>query len=90
MIEDEELRMNIGNLMQGDGELRIESDKLRLEDCGFEDPIMPHKNFIHILMVLLFCKSPYFEDIVHLRIFRLRTIYNFFQVFNHHTSTPLK
>ena len=69
IIEDEELRMNIGNLRQGDGELRIESDKLRLEDCGFEDPIMPHKNFIHILMVLLFFfKFLFFEDIVNQRI----------------------
>ena len=38
---------------------------------------MTHQKFTHIFLVSLCCESRYFEDIVNLRIFRLRTIYNF-------------
>ena len=49
----------------------IEDGQSRLEDS-----IMPHKHLKHIIfMVILCCKSRYFEDIVKLRIFSLRTTF---------------
>ena len=41
---------------------------------------MPHQYLIHLFRFIHCCKSRYFEDIVKVWIFRLRTIYNFFQV----------
>ena len=41
---------------------------------------MPHQHLIHMFLFVLCRESRYFEDIVKFWIFRLRTIYNFFQV----------
>ena len=46
----------------------------------YEDSIMPHQHLIHMLLFVLCRVSRYFEDMVNFRIFHLRTIYNFFQV----------
>ena len=57
--------------------LKIEVKGLWNEDrqTKFEDSIMPHQyNIIHMFLFVLCRKSHYFEDIVKLRIFRLRTI----------------
>ena len=63
-------------------ELKIEDGGLWIEDrySRFEDFIMPHQHLIHIFLFILCRESRYFEDILKLWIFRLRTIYNFFQV----------
>ena len=56
--------------------------ELKIEDrpSKFEDVIMPTQHLIHIFRFIHCRESRYFEDIVKLWIFRLRTIYNFFQV----------
>ena len=41
---------------------------------------MPHQHLTHIFLVSLCHESRYFKDIVKFGIFRLRRIYNFFQV----------
>ena len=41
---------------------------------------MPHQHLIHMCLFVFCCKSRYFEEIVEFGIFRLRMIYNFFQV----------
>ena len=41
---------------------------------------MPQQHFLFIFLFILYRESHYFEDIVKLWIFCLRTIYNFFQV----------
>ena len=70
-----------------DWEMRL--DQWKIEDGGlwienrptrFQDFIMPHQYSIHIFLFIHCRKIRYFEDIVELWIFRLRTIYNFFQV----------
>ena len=55
---------------------KIEVEGLWIEDrqSRFEDSIMPHQHLIHMFLFVLCRKSHYFEDIVKLRIFRLRTI----------------
>ena len=60
----------------------MEVEVLLIEDrqLRFEDSILPHQHLIHMLLFVLCRVSRYFEDIVKFRIFRLRTIYNFFQV----------
>ena len=61
---------------------KIEVEGLWIEDrqSRFEDSIMPHQHLINIILFVLCRESRYFEDIVKFTIFRLRTIYNFFQV----------
>ena len=65
-----------------DLEIKIEDGGLWIEDrpSRFEDSIMPQHHLIHIFLLILCHNSHYFEDIVKLWIFRLRTIHNFFQV----------
>ena len=65
-----------------DLEFKIEDGGLWIGDRHsiFEDSIMPHQYLIHIFLFILCHESRYFEDIVKLGIFRLRTIHNFFQV----------
>ena len=65
-----------------DLECEIEDGKLLIKDeqSRFEDSILAHKHVINIFLVTLCHKSCYFEDIVNLLIFRLRTFCNFFQV----------
>ena len=61
-------------------EWKIEGGGLWIEagQSRFEDSIMPHQHSTHILII---CReSCYFEDIIKLWIFCLRTIQNFFQV----------
>ena len=60
----------------------IEVEGLWIEDSQsrFEDSIMPLQHLLHMLLFVLCCESRYFEDIVKFSIFRLRTIYDFFQV----------
>ena len=60
-----------------DLELRIEGGGLWIEDgqLRFEDFMIPHQQLIHIvLVIILCCESRYFEDILNLKIFCLRTI----------------
>ena len=63
-----------------DLEIKIEDGRLWqcIEDkhSRSEDSIIPKQHFLFILRH----ESHYFVDIAKLRIFRLRTIYNFFQV----------
>ena len=61
---------------------KIEIKGLWIEDrqSRFEDSIMPHQHLIHVFLFVLCRESHYFKDIVKFLIFRLRTIYNFFQV----------
>ena len=56
---------------------KIEDRQLRLEDS-----IIPYQHLIH--MFVLCRESRYFEGIVKFLIFRLRTINNFFQVFQYY------
>ena len=65
--------------------LWIEDRQTRFE----EDSIIPHQHLIHIFLFVLFRESRYFEDIVKFRVFRLRTIYNFFQVWDQGQGVPL-
>ena len=60
---------------------KIEVEELWIEDrqSRFEDSIMPHQHLIHMFLFVLCRESHYFEDILKFLIFRLRTIYNFFQ-----------
>ena len=65
-----------------DLEFKIEDGGLWIEDrhSRFEDLTMPHQHLILMFLSDLCRESRYFEDIVKFRIFRLRRIYNFFQV----------
>ena len=54
--------------------------KIEEEQSIFEDSIMRHQHLIHMFLVTLCRESRYIEDILNLRIFRLRMIHNFFQV----------
>ena len=65
-------------------ELKIEDGWLWMEDrpSRFKDFIMPHQHLIHLFLFIHCRESSFFEDIVKLWIFRLRTIYNFFQVWH--------
>ena len=65
-----------------DSEFKIEVGGLWIEDrhSKFEDSIKPHLHLKPTFLFILCRKSRYFEDIVKLCIFRLRTIHNFFQV----------
>ena len=67
-MEDLEFKIEGGGLWIEDGQLR------------FEDFTIPHHHLIHIFLLILCRESHYFEDIFKLFIFRLRMIYNFFQV----------
>ena len=60
----------------------IEVEGLLIEDrrSRFEDSIMSHPNLRHKFFYGLCHEPRYFEDTVRFFIFRLRTIYNFFQV----------
>ena len=72
-----------------DLEFKMEDGGLWIEDrhSRFEDLIMPHQHLIHVFLFILCCKSLYFEDIVKLSMFRLRTITNLFQVWSHSNLT---
>ena len=61
---------------------KIEVEGLWIQDrqSTFEDSNMPHQHLILMFLFVLCHESHYFEDIVKFRIFRLRTVYNFFQV----------
>ena len=61
---------------------KIEVEGLWIEDrqSRYEDSIMPHQHLIHMFVFVLCRESRCFEDIVKFLIFRLRTIYTFFQV----------
>ena len=63
-------------------EWKFEDGGLWMEDrpSRFEDFIMPHQHLIHIFLFIHCHESYNLEDIVKLKIFHLRTIYNFFQV----------
>ena len=63
-----------------------------MEDGGLwiEDSIMPHQHLINIILFVLCRESRYFEDIVKFTIFRLRTIYNFFQAWESYDSSIWK
>ena len=65
-----------------DLEFKIEDGGLWIEDrhSKFEDSIKPHLKLTHTFLFIFCHKSRYFEDIVMLWIFRLRTIHNFFHV----------
>ena len=72
-----------------EGGWRMKHLELKIDDGGlwievrpskFEDFIMPHQYLIHIFWFIHYRESRNYEDIVKLWIFRLRTIYNFFQV----------
>ena len=57
-------------------EWKIENGRIWMEErpSRFEDFIMPHQHLIHIFLFIHCRESRYFEDIVRLLIFRLRTI----------------
>ena len=65
-----------------DLEFKMEDGRLWIEDrhSKFVDLIMQHQHLIYIFLFRVCRESRYFEDIVKLGIFRLRTIHNFFQV----------
>ena len=65
-----------------DLEFKNEDGGLWIEDRNskFNDSIKPHLHLTHVFLFILCRKSRYFEDIVKLLIFCLRTIHNFFQV----------
>ena len=65
-----------------DLEFKIEDGALWIEDrhLRFKDLIMSHQHLIHVFLFIVCRESRYFEDIVKLLIFRLRTIHYFFQV----------
>ena len=71
---------------------KIEVEGLWIEDrqSRFEDSIMPHQHLINIILFVLCRESRYFEDIVKFTIFRLRTIYNFFQAWESYDSSIWK
>ena len=62
--------------------LKIEVEWLRIEDrqLRFEGSITSHQHLMHMFLFVLCHESRYFEDIVKFWVFRLRMIYNFFQV----------
>ena len=65
-----------------DGELRNEAGGLWIKDKQprFEEFTMLSSHLIPITLAFYCRESRYFEDISKLRIFRLRTLCNFFQV----------
>ena len=65
-----------------DLEFKIEDGGLWIEDrhSKFEDLIIPHKCLLYIFLFIFCHESHYFEDILNVQIFRLSTIYNFFQL----------
>ena len=67
---------------------KIEVKGLWIKDIQswFEDSIMPHQQLINLFFFVLCRKSRYFEDIVKFLIFRLRAIYNFFQVWKQQST----
>ena len=81
-IELGQRRFEVGECGNEDLELKIEGGGLLIDDgqSRFEDSIMPHQYLKHIFLCILCRESRYFEDNVNIWIFRLRMIYNFFQV----------
>ena len=65
-----------------DLEDKIEDGGLWIEDWQYrlKDSIMPHQHLICMILFVLCRESRFFEDIVKFCIFRLRRIYNFFQI----------
>ena len=63
---------------------KTEVEGLWIEDrqSRFKDSISPHHHLIDMFLYVLCRESRYFEDIEKFWIFRLRTIYNFFQVWS--------
>ena len=61
---------------------KIEVEGLLIVDrqSRFEDSMMPLQHLMHMIIFHLCRESLYFEDIVKFLIFRLRMIYNFFQI----------
>ena len=51
-----------------DLEFKIEEGGLWIEDrqSRFENLIMPNQHLIHVILLIVCCKSHYFEDIVKL------------------------
>ena len=60
--------------------IKIERQCIEDRQSRFEDSIISHQNSIHMFLFVLWREWRYLEDIVKFWIFRLRTIYNFFQV----------
>ena len=84
IIEDGSRRMDVGWWRMEGLEFRNEVPGLWIEDkqSRFEDLTKLHPHLTKIFLVILSRESRYFEDILKLWIFRLRTFYNFFQVCN--------
>ena len=80
-----EKRFEVGGWRMEDLEFKIEDGGQWFENrlSRFEDLIVLHQHSIHTYLFILCRKSHYFEDIIKLWIFRLRTINNFFQVWTH-------
>ena len=87
-IEVGQRRFEVGECGNKDLKLKMEGGGLLIEDwqSGFEDSIVPHQYLKHIFLFILCRESRYFEDNVNMWIFRLRMIYDFFQVLSSSTS----
>ena len=71
----------IGGRRMENGGFRVQNWGWRAMDWGQAIKIWGFHHATLILILFILCrKSHYFEDIVKLKIFRLRMIYNFFQV----------
>ena len=92
-IEEEQVMMeNWGSIKQIWGrwmENGAFSNKIGVEwlwiegrQSRFEDSIMPQQHLIHMFLFVVCRGSRYYEDIAKFLIFRLRTIYNFSQVWS--------
>ena len=62
------------------GDYEVEGLWIEDRQSRFEDSIMPQHHLIHMFLFILCRESRYFEDTVKFSICRLRTIYDFFQV----------